>query len=67
MSDRAAAPRESNGFEPSNWLLAALPSKDLASLRPHLKAVPLVGRRVLFEVDELLTRVYFVELRSYRC
>jgi hypothetical protein len=61
MSDRAAAPRESNGFEASNWLLAALPSEDLSSLRPHLEAVPLVGGRVLLEVDELLTRVYFIE------
>jgi CRP-like cAMP-binding protein len=61
MSDRAATPRDSNGSQPRNWLLAALPSEDLSSLRPHLEAAPLARDTVLFELDEPLTRVYFVE------
>ena len=47
--------------EPLNRLLAALPREDLRSLWPHLEPVPLVRGSVLFEADELLTRVYFVE------
>ena len=61
MSDRVAAPRDSSEFEPSNRLLAALPGMDLQSLQPHLEAAPLVGGSILFEVDEPLMRVYFVE------
>jgi CRP-like cAMP-binding protein len=44
-----------------NWLLATLPPEPLLCLRPHLKRVSLARGRVLFEADELLTRVYFVE------
>ena len=61
MSDRVVAPRDSNGFEPSNWLLAALPGKSLLSFQPHLEARPLARGSVLFEIDEPVTRVYFLE------
>jgi len=47
--------------QPRNQLLAALPGATFARLRPHLEAVPLVGGSVHYELDEALTRVYFVE------
>jgi CRP-like cAMP-binding protein len=60
--DHKVAPRiESAGLEPQNRLLAALPSRDLISLQPYLEVVSLARESVLFEVDEPLTRVYFVE------
>jgi CRP-like cAMP-binding protein len=55
MSDRVVAPRDSNGCEPSNWLLAA------SSFQAHLEAGPLARGSVLFEIDEPVTRVYLVE------
>jgi CRP-like cAMP-binding protein len=61
MSDRVARPRDGKGLEPHNRLLATLPGRDLQSVQPHLKAAPLASGSVLFEVDEPLTRVYFVE------
>jgi hypothetical protein len=61
MSGRAAPPRDSKGFEPHNRLLAALPGSDLHSLQPHIEAMPLARECVLFEDDESLTRVFFVE------
>ena len=61
MSDRVVAPRDSNGCEPSNWLLAALPGKSLSSFQAHLEAGPLARGSVLFEIDEPVTRVYLVE------
>jgi CRP-like cAMP-binding protein len=61
MFNRAAAPRDSKGFEPHNRLLAALSGSDLQSLQPHIEAVPLARGSVLFEVGEPLTRVCFVE------
>jgi CRP-like cAMP-binding protein len=61
MSNWVAAPRESKGFEPHNRLLAALPGRTLQSLQPHIEAASLARGSVLFEVDEPLTRVYFVE------
>jgi CRP-like cAMP-binding protein len=48
-------------FEPRNWLLAQLSSGDLLSLRADLKRAPLAKGRVLFEADEPITRLYFVE------
>jgi len=48
-------------FKPRNRLLVTLPRQDLLSLWPDLKPVPLVRGAVLFEADEPLTRVYFVE------
>jgi CRP-like cAMP-binding protein len=61
MPSRVAATRDSSGLEPNNWLLAALPGRDLQSLQLHLEATPLASGSVLFEADEPLTRVYFVE------
>jgi CRP-like cAMP-binding protein len=61
MPDRVVALRGSNGFEPSNCLLAALPGKSLSSFQPHLEAGPLARGSVLFETDEPVTRIYFVE------
>ena len=61
MADRVARPRDCRGLEPHNRLLATLPGRDLQSVQPHLKAAPLASGSVLFEVDEPLTRVYFVE------
>jgi CRP-like cAMP-binding protein len=55
MSNLVAAPRDG-----SNRLLAALPGGDLQKLQPHLKAAPLTSGNVLFEVDEPVRRVYFV-------
>jgi CRP-like cAMP-binding protein len=51
MSNLVTAPRDGN-----NRLLAALPGRDLQ----QLEAATLVSGSVLFEVDEPLTRVYFV-------
>jgi CRP-like cAMP-binding protein len=45
---------------PNNWLLAALPSEDLLSLRPHLDTELLAGGSVLYDIDEPLARVYFM-------
>jgi CRP-like cAMP-binding protein len=61
MSNRVAASTERRGFKPRNRLLAALPGGDLASLQPYLEAVPLACGSVLFDVDEPLRRLYFVE------
>jgi CRP-like cAMP-binding protein len=61
MSKQVTAPTDSRGFEPKNQLLSALPDWDLLSLQPHLEAVPLARGSVLFEIDEPLTRLYFVE------
>ena len=61
MWNRVATPRDGKGLEPRNRLLAALPGEDLQSLQAHLEAAPLASGRVLFEVDEPLMRVYFVE------
>ena len=52
---------ESNGFRPRNRLLAGLPRDVLSCLLPHLKPVSLPEGRVLCEVDQPLTRVYFGE------
>jgi hypothetical protein len=59
-TDRVVTPRDSKGFEPHNRLLAALPGRDFQNLQPHIEAVPLERGSVLFEVDEPVTRVYFV-------
>jgi CRP-like cAMP-binding protein len=61
MSNRVAAPRYGKGLNPNNRLLAALPGRDLQSLQPHIETTPLASGSVLFEVDEPLTRIYFVE------
>jgi CRP-like cAMP-binding protein len=61
MLNRATTPIDSPGWEPQNRLLAALSSRALLSLQPHLEFVSLAGESVLFDPDEPLKRVYFVE------
>jgi CRP-like cAMP-binding protein len=61
MSNQLSARTDSRGFEPKNRLLSALPDWDLLSLQPHLEAVPLARGSVLFEIDEPLRRLYFLE------
>ena len=57
----ADAPRDRARLEPRNRLLTALPPEDLWRLRPHLEPVTLPHRKVLFEPDEPLTRIYLIE------
>lgn len=52
---------ENRGLEPKNRLLAGLSDRDFLVLRPHLEAVPLSRGSVLFETDEPLRRLYFME------
>jgi CRP-like cAMP-binding protein len=61
MLNRATTAIDSAGWEPKNRLLASLSSRALLSLQPHLESVSLAGESILFEADEPLTRVYFVE------
>jgi CRP-like cAMP-binding protein len=61
MLNRVNAPTDRGGWEPRNQVLAALPSRELLSLQPHLEVVSLARGSVLSEVDEPLRRVYFVE------
>jgi CRP-like cAMP-binding protein len=52
----------SRELEPRNRLLASvLSGRDLLSFRLHLEAVPLARGSVLFDTDEPLTRIYFME------
>ena len=48
-------------LKPQNRLLAMLPPEVLSGLRPHLKPVSIPRGTVLFEPDEPLRRIYFVE------
>jgi CRP-like cAMP-binding protein len=61
MSIRVPAPMESRGLEPKNRLLAVLSDRDFLVLRPHLEAVPLSRGSMLFDTDEPLRRLYFME------
>jgi CRP-like cAMP-binding protein len=61
MPDRVAAPTDSRELEPRNRLLAALPAEELRSIQPHLETVTLARGSILFDTDDPLTRVYFVE------
>jgi CRP-like cAMP-binding protein len=62
MSIRVPAPMPSRGLEPRNRLLGTvLSGRDFLSFRPHLEATPLSRGSVLFDTDETLTRVYFIE------
>ena len=47
--------------KPRNRLLAMLPHEILSSLRPDLEPVSLPRGRLLYDTDEPLSRVYFVE------
>jgi CRP-like cAMP-binding protein len=60
MCHRNGGPPQSR-LEPRNWVLAALPPKDLGRLRPHLQPVALLRGEVLPKAGEALTRAYFVE------
>lgn len=42
-----------------NWLLAALPPEEYARLAPHLEAIALTFKLVLYEPDAPITHVYF--------
>ena len=46
---------------PTNRLLALLTPRDYASLRPHLERLPLVYGQSLYQADEKLEFVYFIE------
>jgi CRP-like cAMP-binding protein len=61
MSIRIPAPVGGRGLEPKNRLLAALSDRDFLRLQPHLEAVSLPPGSLLFDVDEPLTRLYFME------
>ena len=58
---REVAPTERAGFKPRNRILATLSRQVVLSLLPHLKPEILPRGKVLCDVDEPLTRVYFVE------
>lgn len=49
------------GSEPKSRLLAALSDRDFLRLQPHLQSVSLPRGSVLFDVDEPLRRLYFME------
>lgn len=61
MSIRVRALTGSRGWEPRNQLLAGLTGRDCLGLRQELEAVSLSRGSVLFDTDEPLTRVYFIE------
>jgi CRP-like cAMP-binding protein len=61
MSNRVGEPTGSSAFTPKNQLLSALRGRDFASLQPHLDAISLTHGSVLFDADQLLTRIYFME------
>lgn len=44
---------------PSNYLLASLPKRDLAVLRPHLSVIDLPQSTVLFEMGQPIKLIYF--------
>jgi CRP-like cAMP-binding protein len=59
--DPVSTPIDSNEGEPLNRLLAVLPDSELLRLQPHLEIVPLARGSVLFDADEPVERVYFVD------
>jgi CRP-like cAMP-binding protein len=61
MLDPVAASIHSKQGEPLNQLLAALPDSELLRLQPHLEVVPLAPGRVLFDADQQVQHVYFVD------
>jgi CRP-like cAMP-binding protein len=61
MLEGILKPTDRAKFGPRNRLLAALLPDDLLSLRAHLERVPLVDGRILFDANEPITHVYFVE------
>jgi CRP-like cAMP-binding protein len=61
MRDRVAASIHSEKGEPLNRLLAVLPNSELLRLEPHLEVVPLAPGSVLFDTDERVNHVHFVD------
>ena len=61
MLERMAKPTDGAKFGPRNRLLSALLPEDLLSLRNYLERVPLLDGTILFEADQPITQVYFVE------
>jgi CRP-like cAMP-binding protein len=61
MPNLISPPAASGEFKPGNRLLAALSAKELQSLQPHLEAVTLARGSILFDVDDPLTCVYFIQ------
>ena len=55
------APQKRAGLEPRNGLLRALPPQDLRCLEPYLEPVALPHRKILFEPDQPLRRIYLIE------
>ena len=55
------APRNAAMLAPRNQLLMALPAQDLRRLRPHLEPVTLPHRKILYEPDQPLRRIYLIE------
>lgn len=45
---------------PANRLLAALPKKDYQALERHLEEIPLVFEDGIYETDEVVTDIYFL-------
>src|ERR687892_2869901 len=61
MLDPVAASIHSKQGEPLNQLLAVLPDSELRKLQPYLEVVPLAPGRVLFDADQRVKHVYFVD------
>jgi len=47
--------------QPANRLLLALAPDELRRLAPHFESVPLLPQKVLFEANQPVARVYFIE------
>jgi CRP-like cAMP-binding protein len=58
---RGVVPTHRPGFQPTNLILAALQQEVLSRLLPHLKLEYLHRSKVLCDVDEPLSHIYFVE------
>lgn len=59
--EETTAPTDRVGLKPRNRLLAALPHEVRSRLVPYLQPVFLPRGKVLYNVDEPLNRVYFLE------
>jgi CRP-like cAMP-binding protein len=61
MPNLLTPPAGSGEFKPRNRVLAALPANEILRLRPHLDPVTLARGSTLFDVDDPVTRVLFIE------
>ena len=61
MQKLEAVPTASELWQPRNLLLRALPANELSKLRPHLETVSLARGSIVFDANQPLTRVHFVE------